>query len=426
MQWRTLWRNLSVTALLIGMLAALLAACGNSSTGTGSQSHITLTFSSWQGGAAGDAYQAVIKSYEKLHPNVTIQYEVSDATNYTTILNTHFAAGDAADIVAFSPTSFNKAPYVKAGDLVDLSDQPWVAHLQASAKITAASDDDPSKIYALPTVQDMGGVIYNKDIFSKLNLQIPTTWSQFLQVCTAIKASGVAPIAVGAKDGWPLEQFLYNELVNTVYRTDPTFHTKQVGGTATYAGSAGWLQAVNDLVALKGYFNNGFSSSTFADTGNLLATGKAAMTVNGDFTLQPTETNNPNIHLGIFPLPYVQDGSVKPNLTTFVDVTLGIAAKSQHIDAAKQFLQYFAQPDVMASFLTQRQGLATLDNVGSYKVDPALTDALPLMQSQSLNEAVFGTTSNVETTMWKDAQAVLTGTMTPTQMLKDMDQAFKG
>src|SRR5260221_691545 len=115
------------------MLATVLAACA--STSTGCQSHITLTFSSWQGGAAGDAYQAVIKSYEKLHPNVTIQYEVSAATDYTTILNTHFAAGDAADIVAFSPTSFNKAPYVKAGDLVDLSGQPWVADLQASAKI---------------------------------------------------------------------------------------------------------------------------------------------------------------------------------------------------------------------------------------------------------------------------------------------------
>jgi raffinose/stachyose/melibiose transport system substrate-binding protein len=424
MQWRILWRNFAVTALLIGMLVTLLAACG--STSSGSQSHITLTFSSWQGGAAGDAYQAVIKSYEKLHPNVTIQYEVSDSTAYTTILNTHFAAGNAADIVAFSPTSYNKAPYVAAGDLVDLSNQPWVAHLQASAKVTAASDTDPSKMYALPTVQDMGGVVYNTDIFSRLHLQVPATWSQFLQVCVALKNAGIAPIALGAKDGWPLEQFLYNELANTVYRANPDFHAQQVAGKVTYAGTAGWQQALNDLVALKPYFNNGFSSSTFANTADLLATGKAAMTVNEDFTLQPTEISNPNIHLGIFPLPYVQDSSVKPNLTTSVDVTLGISAKSQHIDAAEQFLQYFTQPDVMAAFLAQRQGLAALDNVGSYKIDPALTNALPLMQSQSVNEAVFGTTSTVETTMWKDTQAVLTGTMTSVQMLKDMDQAFKG
>src|ERR1700736_2484902 len=120
MQWRTPYRNLSVTPLLIGILVTMLAACG--STGAAGQSHIALTFASWQGGAAGDAYQAVIKSYEQLHPNVTIRYEVSDATNYTTILNTHFSAGDASDIIAFSPTSYNKAPYVKAGDLADLSD----------------------------------------------------------------------------------------------------------------------------------------------------------------------------------------------------------------------------------------------------------------------------------------------------------------
>jgi raffinose/stachyose/melibiose transport system substrate-binding protein len=422
-RWRRNPHWLAVSIVLISTVAsAFLSACSQSAA---TPENVTLTFSTWQGGAAGDSFQAVIKSYQKLHPNVTIQYRVNAASEYTTILNTHFAAGDADDIVAFSPTSFSKTPYVKAGRLLDLSDQPWVGHMLSSVKITAVADDAPTKTYAMPVVQDMGGVIYNRDIFSKLNLQIPTTWPEFLKACAAIKASGVAPIAVGAKDGWPLEQFLYNMLVNTVYRDDPNFSAKQVAGSATYAGSQGWKQALTDMAALAPYFNTGSSSTDFAGTANLLATGKAAMTVNGDFTLGPAETANPNIKLGIFPLPYVQDSTKKPNLTTFVDVTLGISAKSKHADAAKQFLQYFAQPDVMASFLTQRQGLATFDNVSQYKVDTALTDALPLMKNQASNEAVFGTTSNVGQTMWKDAQAVLTGSMTPTQMLQDMDKAFK-
>ncbi len=425
MQQRISWRSLSmISVLTCSVLTFFLNACGSSGTSsTTSSQHVTLTFSSWQGGAAGDAYQAVIRSFEKTHPTITINYKV--ATDYATYLNTTFGASNPADIVGFSPGSYNKAAYVQAGDLVDLSDQPWVSHIQTSAKVTAVSDTAPTKVYALPVVQDVGGVIYNKDVFSKLKLQVPTTWEQFLQVCATIKAYGVAPLAIGAKDGWPLEQFLDNQLVNTVYRDTPNFHAQQVAGTATYAGSAGWKQAIADFTALKPYFNNGFSSTTFANTADLLATGKAAMVVNGDFTLQPAHTTNPNVQLGIFPLPY-GSGSAKPNFTSFVDQVDGIASKSQHIAEAKAFLQYFAQPNVMASFLTQRQGLATLDNVGSYTVDPALNGIPALLPTQSTNESVFNTNAAVESIIWKDTQAVLVGTTTSSQMLQDMDKAFKG
>ena len=173
-----------------------------------------------------------------------------------------------------------------------------------------------------------------------------------------------------------------------------------------------------------GYFNNGFASTDFAATTNLLATGKAAMTINGDFTLSPTEQSNANIHLGMFPVPYVQ-GSQAPNVTTFVDVTVGVASQSKHQDAAKQFLQFFAQSDTMASFLNQRQGLATLTNAGQYTVDSALQQILPTLSTNATNELVMGTASDVSAVIWKEMQGVLTGTITVDQLLKDMDAANK-
>jgi raffinose/stachyose/melibiose transport system substrate-binding protein len=407
---------------LIALMSLLLSACGNSGAANG---HVALNYISWQGGAAGDAYKAVIKAFEKAHPNITISYEVVNAGDLGTILKTRFGAGNAPDLVSLTPGSF-KDPFISAGDLVDLSDQPWVSSLQASVKGAAASSTDPSKIYLLTTVQDVGGIIYNKDIFAKLNLQIPTTWAAFLQVCATIKASGIAPLALGAKDGWPLEKIINYTVINSVYRDDPSFHQEQASGHATYAGSAGWKQDITDILALKnaGYFNDGFASTDFAATTNLLATGKAAMTINGDFTLSPTEQSNPNIHLGMFPVPYVQSGQT-PQATTFVDVTVGIARQSKHQDAAKQFLQFFAQSDTMASFLNQRQGLATLTNAGQYTVDPALQQILPTLNTNATNELALGTASDVSSVIWKEMQGVLTDTITVEQFLKDMDTANK-
>ena len=195
MQRRTLRHR-----FFLGMLALvslLISACGN--TGAAA-THITLDYISWQGGAAGDAYQAVIKAFEKAHPNITINYEVVSASDLGTILKTRFLAGNAPDLVSMTPGSF-KDPFIAAGNLVDLWDQPWVANLQPSVKGAAAAVSDPSKIYLLPTVQDVGGVVYNKDIFAKLNLQIPTTWAQFLQDCAAIKALVCRAPGTG-REGW--------------------------------------------------------------------------------------------------------------------------------------------------------------------------------------------------------------------------------
>lgn len=47
------------------------------------------------------------------------------------------------------------------------------------------------------------GFIYNKDVFDKLGISVPTTWEEFLQVCETIKTKGdgVIPIFM-PKDFW--------------------------------------------------------------------------------------------------------------------------------------------------------------------------------------------------------------------------------
>ena len=79
--------------------------------------------------AASHAFEVLFSAAGLIPAEHTRIVEASVQWNYTTILNTHFSAGDAADIVAFSPTSFNKAPYDKAGDLADLRRQEVGEHI---------------------------------------------------------------------------------------------------------------------------------------------------------------------------------------------------------------------------------------------------------------------------------------------------------
>ena len=173
MQRRTLRQTFPLLSLLLGALLSIgLAACGGQAS---QQQHVTLTFSTWIGGD-NDPYVSFISSFEKAHPNITIKYQNTPFTSYATSLQTKFSANNAPDIIGLQPGGFTQ-PFAKAGDLLDLSGEPWVSQVTASAKSASQIPSvSPTAIYGLPLQNDIGGVIYNTQIFSRLGLQVPMNW----------------------------------------------------------------------------------------------------------------------------------------------------------------------------------------------------------------------------------------------------------
>ena len=58
-------------------------------------------------------------------------------------------------------------------------------------------------IYAVPMEQDLMGVYYNKTLFEKNGIAIPTTYAGFLAAADKFKKAGIIPIAFGNRDRWP-------------------------------------------------------------------------------------------------------------------------------------------------------------------------------------------------------------------------------
>ena len=75
-----------------------------------------------------------------------------------------------------------------AGGFVDLTDQAFMKKFSASVldKIKYAGNN-----YTVPTgLSYYSGLTYNKKIFADNNIQIPTTWDEFLAVCQHAQGQG--------------------------------------------------------------------------------------------------------------------------------------------------------------------------------------------------------------------------------------------
>src|SRR5690606_1302889 len=145
----------------------------------------------------------------------------------------------------------------------------------------------------------------------------PATLEDLESAVEKLKAAGIQPIALGAKDAWPAAHWYYffavracsEDLISNL-STNPDF------------GDECWLTAAENLQDFAGIepFNKGFLTTSAQEGANssagLLANHKAAMELMGAWnvgqiaSLTPDEKPLPD--LGWFPFPEVSGGEGEP------------------------------------------------------------------------------------------------------------------
>ncbi|THF72942.1 ABC transporter substrate-binding protein [Cohnella fermenti] len=423
-------------AALAAMLA--LTACGNNSTlnathsaqpsaSSTSQSggeQVKLRFYSWIGGDVGPTIKEINDRFHDKYPNITVEFETAPTDQYETVIKTRLASGDAPDLLGVYP-GMKKDAFVEAGYLMDLSDQAWVSRLIESAKDVASTDN---KVYALPLDSNVIGVIYNKKIFADHGLSIPTDWQEFLDVSEKLKAANVTPIALGNKDLWITQLVPYAMAPTAIYQNTPDFDAQMSEGKATFVGSA-WNQMMSDYVLLneKGYFNKGILGTTYDQSTQLMATEKAAMTINGNWMLAPIKQANPDLDLGMFPLPYNEAGE-----DAWVSASVGsmtaISATTAHPEEAKLYLDFWASPEIAQFYLKEKRAFSTFSDV-SVDMDTTAKEMESYLVKGSYNFLDQKWPAGVQDVMMNQIQNVLvSGGNTSNkidEMLKKMDEAYK-
>ena len=283
-------------------------------------------------------FQPALKAYEAAHPGITIDLQVIPDEQFTQLIKSRFATGEYPDVYL---DNFGQiAQIYKIPDtLVDLSKEPWVKRLVSTPGVT-----DGGKVYGLPMVgvPSIEGVVYNKKIFQQLGVTVPRTWDEFLAVCDKIRKAGIDPVAITAKDNWTIGMWVV-EIVPLAVQDKANIWNDLNTGKVKFDAVPAFTDVFMKMkqVVDKGYANKDMFSATYDMGNDMVATGKAAMVVQGDWAANDILKKYSDAQIGMFPIPIVANARYTSGFTAAFTIPL----KSKHVEAARELLRYFATPE---------------------------------------------------------------------------------
>ncbi|OWA33335.1 hypothetical protein B9G55_21895 [Saccharibacillus sp. O16] len=172
------------SAALLVLTTVMLTACtpgrsgetqdaGNKASGGDTQEAVVLRYANWNLGTEADQNleRRMIKAFEETHKNVTIKIDETITTDdWKASLATAASANKLPDVFML-----NEIPGSVSSDwLLDLSAMASKdAEFSALPETVKQSTGIDGKTYAIPFAQHMMGYYVNKDIFNRMNLDVP-------------------------------------------------------------------------------------------------------------------------------------------------------------------------------------------------------------------------------------------------------------
>ena len=149
-----------------------------------------------------EALEAEFDRFNVYYPYVNLEYVKLD--NYETTLPTVLEGNDKPNIFFSESKMMNNKSYVGVvSHMEELSDAELKINLDC-IRSNLINHDEKGKIYMVPIFSKTFGALVNKNIFRKEDLELPTTWTELLNVCASFKEKGYDnPIMGYSKDKKP-------------------------------------------------------------------------------------------------------------------------------------------------------------------------------------------------------------------------------
>jgi raffinose/stachyose/melibiose transport system substrate-binding protein len=308
-------------------------------------------------------FNNLVAKFNAMHPNIVVTHD------FTSSLIAEFVRGNppAIDCDNYNLTT---SIFVARGVLADLAGLPQAQtidpNIQALVSQYASYHGETS---ILPYSVAAEGVIYNVDLFDKVGVSsVPTSWTEFLEVCEKFKSAKITPVYQTYGDTWTTQQGLFD--YTTGGMIDVAAFYRQLNAESTNLGpnsavsfGKDFTAACEKMLSLTPYFNSNPIAEHYADGNLAFANSQAGMYMQGPWAVGEVLAINPKLKMGTFPLPATDDPSqTKCRVNLDLAIWLPRSQAPAQRAAAIQFLDYLMQPSVMNAYNQANLAFTPLKN----------------------------------------------------------------
>lgn len=288
--------------------------------------------------------------FEADHPGVKIQREVKILDDLKLTVKLALAESDGPDVAQVNQGRSDMGAMVEADLLLPLNDYlakyNWANVFSTSVASRNSFTPDgktfgQGNLYGVSPTAEVVGVFYNKGIFKDNDWSVPTTFEDFEQLLSDIKAAGITPIAFGSLDGWnAIHEYsaIQHLLVSLDYINNLTYGVNNASFDTPENREA--AQILSDW-AQAGYFTQGYPGIGYDDSNNNFKAGEGALTITGSW-FAPELMTGTDQEFGFFLLPGF---SGQPTMAIGgVGIPYSIRKTTQHPDLAAEYLNWMISP----------------------------------------------------------------------------------
>lgn len=359
-----------------------------------------------------------LKYLEEKLPNIEIEFEFVSTDNFDNVLNSQLQAGEGPDIIEVGGQTKLLA---KAGYLMDLTDQEFISKYTDSGLQAYTVD---GKVYAEPLQSWFEGIFYNKAIFEENGLSIPKTWDEFIELHKTLEEKGIKPQTMGAQSYEPMMKQSIG-LVNNMFYSDPEnmkFDEEFNKGEAKLEEA--WLEGVTEWYKIieEGCLDAEMLGLSYDQALDEFATEKAAMWQCGPWAVETILEKNPDIELGMFPIPGTD--AEKPGwLVGGPGSAWAVNAKTEHPEEVMQVLELTSEAEAQQALAADNAGSSFVEGV-EIDLGDIYTDCDEAFKAGNVYApwtAVWTNGNAVTEAYGKSLQEVLSGSKTVQEALADAD-----
>lgn len=368
--------------LVVAICAGLaLAACGGSGGGSAADT-LTVWWFEDPGTPQDTAWKQALKDLEAAHPGVDVKFEKKQWQQLNDsgamILNSE----DVPDVLEYPKGNASAGAVSSKGLLTDLTAEAaargWDKEIGGAATVGLYDDRGlmgSGKLYGVPSYGEFVSFFYNKDMFAKYGLQVPTTMDELVSAFQTFESKGITPLGEAAAD-YPAQHLLWALAAGSA---DADWRSDYFGLAAPLdtSSSSPLHQAAQTMVDWTdaGYIDKRSTGLKADAAWDLFRSDKVPMVFTGTWMVGDFATNIKDFKWGQFLLP-----GAKAQVGSGGNIW-AVPTNAKNKDLAYDFIDLTLETD--------HQNLMAKSGGVAVNADPAaITDPLGKFQNETFSQLV--------------------------------------